>query len=412
MDLTIEKFSLSGITVTIFFDNRRVKDDLTYPVKYRVTYKRVRAYYPSGIDLSEDEWKIISKTKKRELIETRELIQAGFDKVKEHVKDLALTDEFTLEGLNNRLKGSNSDSILTAFEDRIKDLQAKGKIGTAVWYSCAKNSIEKYTTKDIKFTDVTPTWLEKYEAHLLKEGKEYTTISINMRALRAIINNAKARGIVKAGQYPFAANNNGKYQIPEGSGRKIALNTTQLIEVFKYPILPEWEKYRDLWIFSFYCNGVNIGDLLRFKYENIQGNYLEWYRVKTKDRDKLKAKIRAAITEEMQAIIYRYGNRDKRGYIFPYLTIGLTPTQERMIIQNVTHTINKKMKKIGQALGYGDITTYWARHTWASISRREGVSTFSISKGMGHKNLSTTEIYLDSLSDEEINENAAKLPRR
>jgi integrase len=83
-----------------------------------------------------------------------------------------------------------------------------------------------------------------------------------------------------------------------------------------------------------------------------------------------------------------------------------------MVIQNLTHTINKKMKGIGKALKIGPITTYWARHTWASISRHEGVSLFGISKGMGHKSLSTTQIYLDSLSDDEIIKNASKLPRR
>ena len=313
-----------------------------------------------------------------------------------------------------RLKKGIADSVLTAFDNKITDLQAKGKIGTSVWYSCAKNSIEKFTSKDIKYADITPVWLAKYEAHLLKEGKEYTTISINMRALRAIINDGKARGIINDAQYPFIVKNNGKYQIPEGSGRKIALNSSQLMEVFNYSISPENEKYRDLWVFSFYCNGANISDILRFKYENIVGKYIEWFRKKTIDRDKEKKKIRAVITEEMQIIINKYGNPDKKpsNYIFPYLTNGFTPIAERMMIQNVTHTINKKMKKIGQALGYGDITTYWSRHSWASISRHEGVSLFGISKGMGHKDISTTQIYLDSLSDDELLINASKLPRR
>ena len=133
---------------------------------------------------------------------------------------------------------------------------------------------------------------------------------------------------------------------------------------------------------------------------------------KTLSTDPEKDKIRAVITEEMQAIINKYGNKDRQGYIFEFLTDGLSPLQERMIIQNLIHCVNRRMKKIGKALGYGDITSYWARHTFASISRRNDVKLFAISKSLGHKNLATTQVYLDSLSDDELIENAAKMPRR
>lgn len=414
-DLTpLDRFNLDKVVASIILDTRRTKEKGYYPVKFRVTFMRKQYYFPC-MDVTIDEFdRLHGIIREKNLTKTRKLIQAQFKRLTDTIEDLVKNEGFSIAGLNTKLSKGVKDSILTVFDNKIADLHEKGKIGTSVWYSCAKNSIEKYTKKDVKFADITPAWLEKYEAHLLKEGKEYTTISINMRALRSIINFGLSNGIISQNQYPFAVKNNGKYSIPEGTGRKIALNTEQLLKVFDHPILPENEKYRDLWIFSFYCNGANISDILRFKYENIAGNYLEWFRKKTINQDKKKIKIKAAITDEMKIIIDKYGNSDKRpgNYIFPYLTHGLTPTEERMVIQNVCHTVNKKMKKIGQSLGIGKITTYWARHTWASISRHEGVSLYGISKGMGHKNISTTEIYLDSLSDDEINSNAAKLPRR
>lgn len=414
-DLTpLERFTLDKVIASIILDTRRPKENGYFPVKFRVTFMRKQVYYPC-MDMTIDEFERLHGVIRGEyLTKTRKLIQAQFKRLTDTIEDLVKYDGFSFAGLNTRLSKGVKDSILTAFDNKIADLKEKGKIGTSVWYSCAKNSIEKYTKKDVKFADITPTWLEKYEKHLLEEGKEYTTISINMRALRSIVNFGLANGIISQNQYPFTVKNNGRYSIPEGSGRKIALNTSQLMDVFNYPILPENEKWRDLWVFSFYCNGANISDVLRFKYENIVGNYIEWFRKKTINQDKKKIKIKAAITEEMKIIIDKYGNPDKRpdNYIFQYLSQKLTPTEERMVIQNICHTVNKKMHSIGQALGIGNITTYWARHSWASISRHEGVSTFAISKGMGHKNLTTTQIYLDSLSDEEINENAAKLPRR
>jgi integrase len=412
---------LEGVTASIILDLRREKDKGYYPVKYRVTYDRKQVYYPC-MDLSMDEFsRLHGSVRDLLLIKTKKLIMDGFKRITDIIEELIQKEGFTPVGLARRLKRGTVNSILTSFDNKIADLEEKGKIGTAIWYKCAKNSIMKFTQKDLKFADITPGWLEKYQVHLLKEvevkgktkTKTKTTVSIYMRALRSIINQGKADGIISEAQYPFVIKKNGKYPIPKGKGRKIALNTSQLLTVFNHPILPENEKWRDLWVFSFYCNGANINDILRFKYKDIKGNYIEWERQKTKDTSDGE-KIRAVITSEMRDIINRYSNPDKRpsNYIFPYLTQGLSPIEERMIVQNVTHTINKKMTAIGRALGIGDVTTYWARHSWASISRHEGVSLFGISKGMGHHSLKTTQIYLDSLSDDELNENAAKLPRR
>jgi integrase len=404
----------SGESVSIPLDNRKEKDNEYYPIKYRVTYLRKQVYYPC-MDLTLDEYDKLHKSVRGEyLLKTKKLIHDNFKKITDIIEEIVIHDGFTIDGLNTRLSRGVKDSILSAFDNKIADLEAKGKVGSSVWYSCALNNMKSFTKKELKFADITVIWLKSYEAYLLKEKRTYTTISMYMRALRSIINEGKAHGIISQAQYPFVIKKNGKYSIPEGTGRKIALNTSQLMEVFNYQIFPDDEKWRDLWVFSFYCNGANLNDILRFKYENIVGNCIEWFREKTIYQDKEKRKIRAIITEEMKLIIDKYGNPDHKpgNYIFPYLRDKLTPIEERKIIQNVTHTINKKMHKIGQALGYGDITTYWTRHSWASISRKEGASMFSISKGMGHKNLKTTEIYLDSLSDDELIENAAKLPRR
>jgi len=410
----LDNYQLENVSASIIIDLRRSKQNGDYPVKYRVTFNRKQVYYPC-MDLTAEEYsRLHGLVRDLNLKKTKELIKAGFKRITDIIEDLIQKEGFTHEGLARRLKRGMKDSILTAFDNKSADLEKNGKIGTSIWYSGVKKSIEKYARRDIKFSDITVNWLKEYEAHLLKEGKKYTTISINMRALRAVINDGLREGVINQAQYPFVIKNNGKYRIPEGAGRKIALSEEQLYKVFDFTIHPDDEKWRDLWIFSFYCQGVNISDMLRFKYANIKGDYIEWYRGKTISNDKKKIEIRAFITEEMKTIIDRWGNPDKRpsNYIFPYLSHGLSPIEERMIIQNTNHTINKKMKKIGRALGIGDITTYWARHSFASISRYKDVSLFAISKSLGHNSLSTTQIYLDSLSDDELKENAAKLPRR
>lgn len=406
------EYSFEGINASTILDLRRAKDNNTFPVKYRITYNRRQEYFPCMNMTVEFFDKLHGEVRKQEYLKPKNLIRDGFNRITDAIEALVKEGNFSLEGLSKRLSRGTTDSIIDAFNSKINDLNESGRVGSSVWYSCALNSIKKFTSKDLRFSDITVEWLKKYEAYMIENGSQFTTISMYMRALRAIVNSGLRDGVMTPAQYPFVIKNNGKYKIPEGEGRKIALTEAQLYDVMDYRLMPDEEVYKDIWLFSFYCNGANINDILKFKYEDIKGNFIEWYRCKTISTDAKKVKIRALITEEMQEIIDKWGNNDKSGYIFPYLTPGLTPLQEKMIVQNLTHTINKRMKRIGRALGYGDITTYWARHTFASISRRKEVSLFSISKRMGHKNLTTTQIYLDSLSDEEMIADAAKLPRR
>jgi len=404
----MESFKRGKVTATIVMDERRAKENSLYPVKIRVTYDRKATYYPC-MDLSKEEWLSLEGTRKKELISKRESILIDFKRITSVLTELIDSGMFSIDGLNKRLSRGTKDSVIDALAAKVEELTQSNHLGSAQWYNCAMQSIKKYINGDLTFASVTPDWLKKYEAHLLKEGKAYTTIGINMRALRAIVNQAKAAGIVSPAAYPFI-----KYKIPEGSGRKIALSIDQLNAVFDCPILPENEKWRDLWIFSFYCNGINISDMLRLKYKDIEDGELTWYRGKTISTDRHKKKVQATITPEMQAIIDRYGNPDKKqdSFIFPFLNNAKTAVEQRKIILNTIHTINKKMKVIGEVLGIDNLTTYVARHSYATILKRMGANLASISESMGHSNLKTTEAYFDSFGKEERIKNSALLPKR
>lgn len=114
----------------------------------------------------------------------------------------------------------------------------------------------------------------------------------------------------------------GKYEIPTGKGRKLALTLQQIKQIISYTDGAEaTEHYRDLWFFSYLCNGININDMLKLKYANIDGDEIHFYRSKTMHTSKEKKEIYALITPEMKQIIDRWGNLDKNSnsYIFPFL---------------------------------------------------------------------------------------------
>lgn len=395
----MEKFSRLGVTLTIFFDTRRAKDDLTFPVKYRVQYQGERVYYASGIDLTEEEWNILPKTRKKELKKTREDIQTDFDKIKSHIEDLIKEEGFSFAGLNARLKKNKQNSLLVEMLTKIKDLEEEGRIGSASSYRCAYNAIRRFTKQDLKFGDITVEWLNRFERSMLEGGLSLTTVGIYARHIRAIIN--ENRTFITNSQYSFGR---GKYEIKKSRGRKMALTLSQINEILKLKLpTQEARKYRDLWYFSFLCNGINMNDMLRLKYSNIQGNEIMFLRGKTIRTNAELKEIKATLLPQMKEIIQKWGNPERKpnNHIFPFLVDKMTPLEIRKRVQDVTRRINLRMKKIGEALGYGSISTYHARHSFASILKHANVNIAFISESLGHSDLRTTETYLSSFDQDE-----------
>jgi len=418
------KFSNREVFLSIIQDTRRPKQAGTrkgkkpdtgkpkqpgiFPVKYRITYQRKSVYYPSGFDMTEKDWEALPGTRKEELKELRKYIIDGFEVIKDHVNKLIEADTFTLEALNTRMKKGSKTSLLDAFDSRIEELRGKGQIGTATHYHCAKKCIEGFMQTDlkktdIKFSEVTSDWLKRFEKHMLKDHKSFTTVSMYMRALRAIINEAKKRGIITSSQYPF-----NDYQIPTTKGRKMALTVSQIKQILDHSLtLDIDQRYRDLWFFSYLCNGINMNDLLRLKYTDIQNGEIYYHRLKTIRTSRDKTEIVATLLPEMEHIIDRWGTKGK--YIFEGLEKADTPAEERRLIQNITRAVNERMGKIGNALGFGPISTYTARHSFATVLKRSGASIAFISESLGHSDLKTTQNYLDSFEQKERAKNAAHL---
>jgi integrase len=215
--------------------------------------------------------------------------------------------------------------------------------------------------------------------------------------------------MIKEAQYPFGK---GKYEIPIGNGRKMALTLQQIKQIISFTDGTEaTEHYRNLWFFSYLCNGINVNDLLKLKFSNIDNDEIHFYRSKTLHTSKEKKEIDALLTSEMKQIIERWGNPDKSpdNYIFPFLVGYNTPMEQKKRIQDVTRRINKHLKIIGDRLEIPSISTYTARHSYASVLKRSGANIAYISESLGHSNLKTTENYLASFEKEERIKNAAFL---
>jgi integrase/recombinase XerD len=229
-------------------------------------------------------------------------------------------------------------------------------------------------------------------------------VGIYLRPLRAIINQAVSEGLIsKENHYAFGK---GKYQIPSARNIKKALTLEELGKIYHYTaVYNSWqEKARDFFLFSYLGSGINVKDIALLKFQNIDGDNIRFIRAKTQDTTRTGSKILSIhISADIRRIIDRWKNQQEapENYLFPILQIDFTPSTIRKVIQQFTKMMNKYLNVISSEVGLNKhITTYFARHSFATVSKRNGTSIAMISESLGHSSQKTTTSYLDSFEDD------------
>ena len=402
------KSVINGVVVSVFLDTRTVNKKGTYPVKIKVYFQGKPKYYPTGICMStKEELEEVLESKSKKNIEIQDIIHKEFNRISKNINILVERGTFSFSNLNNMLGKNIGGTLNEMISAKIKELENEEKFGTSAFYKGTLSLLKRYIKHDVPIKEVTVEWLNGLEKFILKTANQ-TTVAMNMRNIRATMNIAKQVGVIRESDYPFGR---GKYQIKESSGKKKALNKKQLKAIAEYSDgSMTTEFYRDLWLFIYFCNGLNVADLISLKFSDIQNGEISFIRKKTKDRTRDIKRIYAAITPEMYSIINKWGNDPKKSiYIFPFLKPGDSAWEHEKKKKNLTKLINKRMKMIGEKLNLGKITTYVARHTYATVLRNEGVPISIISPMLGHSSVTTTEIYLADLESEYRAKNASLL---
>ena len=399
-------------TIAIIHDARRSKSNGLYPIKLRITFARVQRFYQIGVDASKADFNLIqdtnaiksvsTSTEKRRLNELKLKCDSVLVKATTIADKL---DDFTFR-LFERIFFRNElsiEDVYAYYDDLIKQINKEGRLGTASNYQSSLSSLRLFKAK-LSFRDVTVDFLKEYEKWLLSEEKSITTVGVYLRPLRAVLNQAISDGIIsREAYYPFGKR---KYQIPSSKNIKKALQPFELKKIFEYKPLSGtwWAKARDFFIFSYLCNGINMKDILQLRYSNIDGEYLRFNRAKTLHTNRANSGlISIFMTDEVKAIIERWHNPSKEpeDFLFPFLKKHLTPEKEQATIKQFTRMINTYLKLIVDDLKIDKhVTTYHARHSFATMLKRNGTSTELISESLGHSNLKTTASYLDSFDDE------------
>jgi site-specific recombinase XerD len=407
-------------SISIVLDKRRAKADGTFPVKLRV-YNKVGKLkkdkrYLLDIDLSEDDFNTIwineENKKLRGVNRDMELkLKAIETRAEDEAKAMSVFDFAKFEMKLFR-KSSDKNNVQYHFNLVINKNIKNNKIGTAESYKYTLNSLATFVDKDnleshdskiskLTFETITADWLNEYENFMLSNGKSYTTISIYTRTLRVVFNNAIASNDINKDVYPFGLKINGKYKIPRTKKVKKALNSIQLKTLFGAEVTNDNEaKAKAFWFFSYACNGMNLKDVALLKYSDIKNDKFEYYRAKTFDKSADKTTITIYLTDFTKKVIVDYGVKDKGGFVFDIINIKDDSITQYKKIKNFTRYINDHIKRVAKANDLpNDLSTYWARHSFATNSLRKGASMEFISEALNHSDLSVTKNYFAGFED-------------
>lgn len=377
-----------------------------HPLMVCVCKDGKRKYQSLGISIKAEQWDFKSNLPKTKcpnrdriilLINERinEIQKAALDK---RIAGKNFTATTLIESTtNNTINKTVGEYYLTY----IQNLKKENRIRYAGMFEVSYSSFIKFNKHlDIPFSDIDATWLKRYELWMKEQNLSVSTISTRIRHLRAVFNLAIAEHSIKNDCYPFHS-----YKVSKlyKQTAKRAISKKEVLKIMQYQGDTPMECLAiDVFVFSYLNAGINFIDIAKLKRSNIVESQLIY------NREKTKKLINVPLQQKAMEIIAKYEN-DKSPYLFPILTpFHKTEIQIANRLHKVLAKINKHLKEIGKKLKLPiPLTTYVARHSYATVLKRAGVSTSIISESLGHGSEKITQVYLDSFDNSQIN-NAMK----
>lgn len=267
------------------------------------------------------------------------------------------------------------------------------KEGTKEIYRTTLSKVLSFGGKVLKMEDINLKWLHQFERYLAKT-QGVNGRAIYLRALRAVCNYALHTKVIS--DYPFE-----NFSIKQEPTRKRSVSVDLFMKFINYPAPDNLARYRDYFLLMFYLIGINSKDLLLARNDNLVNGRLEYVREKTHKKYSIK------IEPEAERLLERYKGQN-------YLLEAMDTCKH---YKNFTHMMNDGLKQIGEVKWemvpapddlFGtpklikiitpiipEISTYYARHCWATFAHEAGIPLDIISQALGHSmGNRTTLIYV------------------
>lgn len=390
-------------SLKLYFDTRSPRKDGSCPIKIAVNHKgsflvNLKIYmtpdeftqqtvirdnfevtaYPPGRKLD------ASYINQRMLQAKAKLLNLSVSGRLPHLSNAELKRE--IEG--SPLPDTEEEAPLRFIERYRAYTQTISRPNTLSTYDCTYRKIAEFTDPEtLTFEQMNHAWLKDFDNFMQRQGMKPNARAIYLRNIRTLFNDAIDRELLPLNLYPFR-----RFKMPKEATPKRSLTIEQLRQFRDYECEESQRQYRDIFMLIFYLGGINIIDLCHLK--EVRNGYIEYRRAKTGRLYKIK------VEPEALEIIERYRGKD-------YLLNILDRYQD---YRNYQHRLNKNLSEIGpveivkdkagklrkkqKTALFPGLSTYWARHTWATIAAELEIPKETIAATLGHGGNEVTDIYI------------------
>lgn len=394
-------------TIKLVLDTRRKKANKRYPLIFRITHRSKSCSINSGLDLALQDWSnktnFINK-KHPNYFKYKKIIDSKLEELETVIIELEDSPfHYSVTDIKAELNKLNNKHTFNSYAKlQVEKLKRANRHGNAISYQYALRSLENHYGVSIQFEQLNYSLLSEYEMRMKERGIKTNAIAAYMRALRAIFNKAIKEDLVAESLYPF-----NKYKIKHEKTAKRAITLDDIRKVYNLELeegTAMWHA-RNYFMLTFSLIGINFTDLVQLTPDNFKHGRINYRRQKTKKLYDVK------VTEQANQILNYYkGESDK--YLLPIIPDNLSTKGDiNRVTRDKLKQVNHRIKKIGVLLNFqSPLTTYVARHSWATACKRLGYSNELIAEALGHGyGNAITSIYLDAFDKESIDSMNQKL---
>lgn len=305
---------------------------------------------------------------------------------------------FPVEALLEAYRRLQDERYLTTFTEReCVRLEKSGLENTKNRYRSLLRSVERFCIRtrrspQIVWSDITERFVTDYRRYLEERGLKSSSVAAYLSVLRALYRKAAKAGVAPQPGEIFRGN------LPRAlpaAKRAVEAEVIRRILNASLESSPALEQARDVFAASLYMEGMAVRDLMNLQRRNICDGVITYRRSKT-------GKVLVfRIVPELQQLLDRYASDDS--HLFPFLLSDRKQTYRDY--KTALRRLNRNLLKLECRLGIPfHLSTYVARHSWASLAQACNISIEKISQALGHTSTKTTQIYLKGFHYRAIDE--------
>lgn len=372
-------------------------------LRIRITVGKKMKRIATGIKLNKKHWNDQSNEIRKSHPDYHQVIaelkKQVLDLEKAHLDHVTKRKYISAEGLKNAVDPGrySGNSFFGYYEKKIKLLPSPASRKNQT--SILKKLKDYRGGEDLLFEDITPDFLSRYKLYLEKDlGNNPNTTHFNIVKIKTAYEEAVSDGVFEYEKTsPFRRIKTKKVK---SSRAKLSMNDIKSLEDLNLP-KGHLNHSRNLFLFSFFLQGIRAADLLQLRWKDVQEDRLMYTANKTKKgRSRIIMPQALKILDEYKAFQIKPGD-----YIFPYLKKYNRKDYDEdgwlKVVDSKVSQVRNNLQKVAEMIGVPKLSLHVARHTFADIARRKTGNVYLVSDALDHGDLKTTENYFSSAQNEE-----------